>query len=471
MSGSGNADSPEPGAPLWHGRLGHDPAGELWEFTTSLPFDVRLAADDVEGSLAHVGMLVQVGLLDASEQESVETALRRVGDELADGTFVFAPTDEDIHTAVERRVTELAGPAGAKLHTGRSRNDQVALDLRLYLRREGRRVAAAVHALQEVLVRRATDAGEAALPGYTHLQRAQPVLLAHHLLAHFWALARDLDRWRDALERMDVSPLGAGALAGSSLPVDPAISAASLGFPATFDNSLDAVSDRDFVAEALFVLALTQVHLSRLGEEIVLWSSAEFGFLHLADEHATGSSMLPQKKNPDTAELARGRTGRLIGNLTAVLVMLKGLPLAYNRDLQDDKEPLFDSLDGCHLALSALTGLLDTCSFDTDRMADASGDPLGVATDLAEHLVRGGMPFREAHAVVGELVRRSLETGTPLAELAAADDRLAGTESLFEPGAGVRARTSPGGAGPEPVAVQLAAAGARLDEQWAWLEG
>ena len=309
--------------PLWHGRFAEAPADDLLVFTSSLAFDRRLAADDIAGSRAHVAMLARVGLLDAEEADGVTTALDRVATELAEGTFEFAPTDEDIHTAVERRVTELAGPAGAKLHTGRSRNDQVALDLRLFVRREGRAITGAVHRLQEVLVRRAMGAGEAYLPGYTHLQRAQPVLLAHHLLAHFWAFARDVDRWRDALDRADVSPLGAGALAGSSLPLDPDWVARELGFARRFENSLDAVSDRDFVAEALFVAALTQTHLSRLGEEIVLWSSEEFGFVHLADAYSTGSSMLPQKKNPDIAELARAGAGRVVGDLTGVLATLK----------------------------------------------------------------------------------------------------------------------------------------------------
>src|SRR5438093_1858842 len=300
-------------------------------------------------------------------------ALETVEHELTEGSFAFAASDEDIHTAIERRVTELAGDAGAKLHTGRSRNDQVATDLRLYVRREGRIVARAIHALQAVLVRQAADAGDDAyLPGYTHLQRAQPVLLAHHLLAHFWALSRDVDRWRDCLHRVDVSPLGAGALAGSSLPLDPEFVANELGFSGAFANSLDAVSDRDFVAEALFVATLTQVHLSRIGEEIVLWSSEEFGFLRLADAFSTGSSMLPQKKNPDIAELARGKAGRLIGNLAGFLATLKGLPLAYNRDLQEDKEPLFDSVDQVRAALRALAGLLRTASFDTDRMRAAA---------------------------------------------------------------------------------------------------
>jgi argininosuccinate lyase len=296
------------------------------------------------------------------------------------------------------------------------------------------------------------------------------VLLAHHLLAHFWALSRDFDRWRDTLARLDVSPLGAGALAGSSLPLDPESTAAFLGFAHPFENSLDAVSDRDFVAEALFVLALTQVHLSRIGEEIVLWSSEEFGFVRLADAYSTGSSMLPQKKNPDIAELARGKAGRLIGNLTGLLATLKGLPLAYNRDLQEDKEPLFDSLDTCANTLTAMTGLFETVEFVPDRMRLAADTAASAATDLAEALVRQGLPFREAHAAVGALVRQAVERGVGLEELVMTDPRL-GPDSLalLEPGQAVRRRTSPGGAGPEPVAVQFDAARARLREQADWL--
>ena len=457
--------------PLWHGRFGEEPADELLAFTSSLAFDRRLASDDITGSRAHVAMLARVGLLTDDEAAAVTAALDTAEKELADGSFVFAPTDEDIHTAVERRVTELAGAAGAKLHTGRSRNDQVALDLRLFLRREGRAVAVAVHRLQEVLVRRAGDAGDTYLPGYTHLQRAQPVLLAHHLLAHFWAFARDVDRWLAALDRADVSPLGAGALAGSSLPLDPGGVASELGFERRFENSLDAVSDRDFVAEALFTATLTQVHLSRLGEEIVLWASEEFGFVRLADAYSTGSSMLPQKKNPDIAELARGGAGRLIGDLTGVLATLKGLPLSYNRDLQGDKEPLFDALDTCGRALAAMAGLLDSVEFAAERMQAAADGATSAATDLAELLVQQGVPFREAHQVVGELVREADERGLALEDLVAAEPRL-GREALavLEPGEAVRRRTTPGGAGPEPVRDQLAAARTRLDEQRAWLD-
>ena len=457
--------------PLWHGRFAEEPAEELLAFTSSLDFDRRLAGDDIAGSRAHVAMLGRVGLLADEEVAAVTTALDTVDKELAEGTFAFAPTDEDIHTAIERRVTDLAGPGGAKLHTGRSRNDQVALDLRLFLRRQGRAVAAAVHELQGVLVHRATDAGDTYLPGYTHLQRAQPVLLAHHLLAHFWAFGRDFDRWRDALERADVSPLGAGALAGSSLPLDPDDVARELGFGRRFENSLDAVSDRDFVAEALFVAAMTQSHLSRLGEEIVLWASEEFGFVRLADAYSTGSSMLPQKKNPDIAELARGGAGRVIGDLTGLLATLKGLPLAYNRDLQGDKEPLFDALDTCTGALRAVAGLVDTAEFVPARMQTAADDAASAATDLAELLVRQGVPFRDAHHAVGELVRQAAERDIALEELVMTDPRLGPDAlTLLEPGEAVRRRTTPGGAGPEPVRHQLAAARARLDEQGARLE-
>ena len=342
---------------LWQGRLGGRMAEEVARLSVSVGFDAELAPDDIEGSRAHVRGLGKVGLLTDEEVSELLDALERVGAELAEGSFVFAPGDEDVHTAVERRVTELAGEAGPKLHTGRSRNDQVATDLRLWCRRSLVAVAEDVVALCEVLARRAAEAGDAYLPGYTHLQRAQPVLLAHHLLAHGWALARDVDRLVTTVDRLDVSPLGAGALAGSSLPLDPDFVAEELGFSARFENSLDAVSDRDFVAEALFDLALLGVHLSRMGEEIVLWSSEEWGFCVLDDAFATGSSMLPQKKNPDVAELARGKSGRLIGHLAGLLATLKGLPLTYNRDLQEDKEPLFDAVRQSHLVLQALRGL------------------------------------------------------------------------------------------------------------------
>ncbi|HEX6568888.1 MAG TPA: argininosuccinate lyase [Acidimicrobiales bacterium] len=449
---------------LWHGRFAGGPADDLLAFTVSLGYDRRLAADDLTCSRAHVRGLARAGILAADEADVVLAALDRVEDELRTGAFTFQPTDEDIHTAIERRVTALAGPAGAKLHTGRSRNDQVATDLRLWAKRELGEVARRVVGLQRTLLDRAGDAGPTYLPGYTHLQRAQPVLLAHHLLAHGWALARDVDRLLDCRRRLDVSPLGAGALAGSSLPLDPDGTADDLGFAGRFENSLDAVSDRDFVAEAVFGLALLAVHLSRMGEEVVLWSSDEFGFARLDDAYSTGSSMLPQKKNPDIAELARGKAGRVIGDLTGLLATLKGLPLSYNRDLQEDKEPLFDAVDQVSLALSAMTGLYGTLTFGVERMQEAADSPYAAATDLAELLVDRGTPFRDAHALVGALVRDSLERHVPLAELVEAHPGL-GAEgaALLEPGRAVTRRTTPGGAGPDAVADQLGRFARRLD--------
>ena len=441
---------------LWERRLGEQPADALMAFTASLAFDRRLAADDIAGSRAHVRGLHRAGIVTEEEMGILLAALNRVEDELADGTFKFLPSDEDIHTAIERRVSEIAGPPGGKLHSGRSRNDQVATAVRLFTKRQLTEVARGIVALQEVLYERARTAPDAYLPGYTHLQRAQPVLLAHHLLAHAWALSRDVDRIFDTRGRMDVSPLGAGALAGSSLPLDPEEVAEDLGFAHRFENSLDAVSDRDFVAEALFDLALLGVHLSRLGEEIVLWSSEEFGFLQLDDAYATGSSMLPQKKNPDVAELARGKAGRLIGHLTGFLATLKGLPFAYNRDLQEDKEPLFDAVDQAQLALSALAGLMATARFNFERMSEAADSEGVAAVDLAEYLVAKGVPFREAHGLVAGLVRDALERHVPLAELVDAHPDLgAEAVALLEPGVAVTRRTSPGAAGPEAVADQL----------------
>ena len=459
-------------ATLWHGRFEGGPADALQALNDSLPFDRRMFREDIAGSRAHVSMLARVGLLDSADAGAVLEALDTTEAELADGSFAFAASDEDIHTAVERRVTELAGEAGARLHTGRSRNDQVATDLRLWTMRELGDIARLVGRLQATLASRADDAGEAYLPGYTHLQQAQPVLLAHHFLAHGWALARDVDRLLDAIGRTDVSPLGAGALAGSSLPLDPDGVASDLGFSARFENSLDVVGDRDFVAEALFSLALLGVHLSRIGEEVILWSTAEFGFVGLDDAFSTGSSMLPQKKNPDIAELARGKAGRLIGNLTGLLTTLKGLPLAYNKDLQEDKEPLFDACDTVRLTLPALEGLVSTLELRTDRMAEAADSPFAAATDLAEYLVVSGMPFREAHAVVGAHVRTALAGEASFAELVAGDERLgAEAVALLAPGAAVRRRTTPGGAGPGPVAVQRVRFAERLADQEARLAG
>ncbi len=452
------------GSTLWHGRFEGGPDQALMAYTASLPFDQRLWHDDITGSRAHVRGLARVGLLTGAEADQVLDALARVHEEMAEGRFEYLASDEDIHTAVERRVTELAGAAGAKLHTARSRNDQVATDLRLWCKRELVEVARGLYDLQQVLLTRAIESHDTYLPGYTHLQRAQPVLLAHHLLAHGWALGRDVDRLLATVDRLDVSPLGAGALAGTSLPIDPAGTAADLGFGRAFENSLDAVGDRDFVAEALFDLSLVGVHLSRMGEEWVLWTSEEFGFATLDDGFATGSSMLPQKKNPDIAELARGKAGRLIGNLTALLATLKGLPLAYNRDLQEDKEGLFDSVDQINLAVAALTGMIATASFHEDAMRSAADADVTAATDLAEYLVRNGTPFRDAHAIVGQLVRRHLAGEGPLGDLAAAEID-ADAAALVGDGVGVRHRTSAGAGGPAALQAQMAAYRAMLDDE------
>jgi argininosuccinate lyase len=445
--------------------MGVPPAEDMMAFTASLSFDRRLAPSDIEGSMAHVKGLERAGIIDENELTILLEALQRTGDELSAGVFEFQPGDEDIHTAIERRVRELADDTGAKLHTGRSRNDQVATALRLYVRHELASVAGLILELQRTLQHRAEDAGQAYLPGYTHMQRAQPILLAHQLLAHGWQLSRDVDRILATLQRMNVSPLGAAALAGSSLPLDPDLVAAELGFSGRFENSLDAVSDRDFLAEALFDLAMIGVHLSSIGEELVIFATEEFGFIRLDDAWATGSSMLPQKKNPDVAELARGKAGRLVGHLVGFLTTLKGLPLAYNRDLQEDKEPFFDASDQVSLALVAVEGLLATVVFDTEAMQAAADGSSMAAVELAEWLVAHGMPFRDAHGVVGALVRESVERHVPMAELIASHpafepDALA----LLEPVVALRRRRTPGGAGPESVAIQLDRFGARIRE-------
>jgi argininosuccinate lyase len=400
------------------------PAPAMMAFTESASFDRELWRDDLDGSRAHVRGLGHTGVLDETDVSKLLRALDEVGAEFSSDRFEFVAGDEDIHTAIERRVTELAGDAGAKLHTARSRNDQVATALRLYTRRRIGEVVGSVLDLCETLRERAARVEGVALPGYTHLQRAQPVALAGQLLAHGWALTRDVDRLLDTRRRLDVSPLGAGALAGSSLLTDPEWVAGELGFAGHFENSIDAVADRDFVAETLFDLALLGVHLSRLGEEFVVFSTSEFGFYRLDDAWSTGSSMLPQKKNPDIAELARGKAGRLIGHLTGFLATLKGLPFAYNRDLQEDKEPLFDAFGQVFRALVALRGLVETVEFDEEAMGRAAADPALYAVDLAEWLVERGMPFRRAHGLVGDLVRRAREADKPLAELVLAEPAL-----------------------------------------------
>ncbi|HAX05841.1 MAG TPA: argininosuccinate lyase [Acidimicrobiaceae bacterium] len=446
------------GKTLWHGRFEGDASQALRELNDSLPFDRRMYREDIAGSRAHVEMLGDVGLLEADELRDILEALDVVEAEITEGTFEWAEDDEDIHTAVERRATEIT-PSAAKIHTGRSRNDQVANDVRLVTLSEIDSLVGVLGSLSDCLLRRAENAHENGwyLPGYTHLQRAQPVGLAHHLAAYCWMLMRDIDRLQETRRRADVSVLGAGALAGSALPIDPHLVAEKLGFSSVFNNSLDAVSDRDFVADLLYSLSVVGVHLSRLGEEICLWASSEFNFVELDDAFSTGSSMMPQKKNPDIAELARGKAGRLLGNLTGFLATQKGLPLTYNKDLQEDKEPLFDSCDTVRLTAVALTGMIETLKFNSTSMKDSADSPYAAATDLADFLVEKGVPFRMAHSVIAGLVRESLENGDDLVSLVTAHEDLGpDAAELLAPGVGSR-RDSHGGAGPEAVLSQLKA--------------
>jgi argininosuccinate lyase len=422
-------------------------AASLWELSESYSFDHVLYAHDIMGTKAHVQGLASAGLLSDDECKLLLDTLDIIYQEFESGAFVRLESDEDIHTAIERRATELAGETGAKIHTARSRNDQVATTLRLFTRDAVTKVAQSVLELIAALSDVGAKYPHAYLPGYTHLQRAQPVLLTHHLDAHAWALLRDVDRLVDTRERLNVSPLGAGALAGTSLPIQPALTAELLGFREAFANSMDAVSDRDFVAETLFDVAMVGIHLSRMGEELVLWTSSEFHFATLGDDFTTGSSMLPQKKNSDVAELARGKTGRLVGNLTGLLVTLKGLPLSYNRDLQEDKEPLFDSVHQVLLILSALSGAYRSMVFDEEHALLAAKDPNLVAIDLAERLVLAGVPFRKAHEQVGQLVAEADRRGVTLFDVVQERNEYLDSRDLFVPGASLDSRTSPGASG------------------------
>jgi len=439
---------------LWAGRFSASMDETLWHLSESYSFDHVLFEHDLRGSAAHVQALAAVGLLSEIECATLLATLEEIRVEFESGTFVRAPSDEDVHTAIERRATELAGDVGAKLHTGRSRNDQVATTLRLFTRDALGEIVRAGLTLVDVLVGIGEENEHAYLPGYTHLQRAQPVLLSHHLNAHAFSLLRDVDRLLDARDRLNISPLGAGALAGTSLPLDPAVAAKILSFDAPFANSMDAVSDRDFVAESLFDVALMGVHLSRMGEELVLWTSSEFNFASLGDEFTTGSSMLPQKKNSDVAELARAKSGRLIGNLTGLLVVLKGLPLSYNRDLQEDKEPLFDSVRQILLVLRAMSGAYGSMTFHDVVAKAAANDQFLVAIDLAEELVAEGLPFRQAHEKVGKLVAEAVASRRPFRDVVAATPDVHQFTHLFDDGVALNRRRSPGASGPGTSAEQ-----------------
>src|SRR5215467_4245417 len=462
---------------LWGGRFESGPAEALARLSVSVQFDWRLAAYDLLASRAHARVLHRAGLLDEAELARLLAALDDLDKACRTGRFRPAATDEDVHTALERGLLERAGSLGGKLRAGRSRNDQIATDLRLYLRDQARLVVSRLTELETALMDQAERHLGTPAPGMTHLQHAQPVLLAHQLLAHVQAFARDAGRLRDWDRRAAVCPLGAGALAGSSLPLDPETVAAELGFTSAFSNSIDAVSDRDFAAEFCFAAALLSVHLSRLGEEIVLWSSHEFGWVEIDDAYATGSSIMPQKKNPDVAELARGKAGRLIGGLTGLLATLKALPLTYNRDLQEDKEPVFDAVDTLLLVLPAMAGLIATLRINSQRLAAGAAAGFALATDLAELLVRRGVPFREAHEVVGHLVVWCQVHDCELADVSDADLARVSPhltpdvrEVLTVPGA-LAARHSPGGTAPDRVAEQLAQLRSMVAEQAAWAAG
>jgi len=447
----------------WSGRFETPTAPLVEAFTTSLAIDRRLYPYDVRGSLAHVRGLVRAGLLSAREGVRIERGLRRVERELDGEAFEFLPSDEDIHMAIERRLTELVGPVGGKLHTGRSRNDQVALDFRLWILDACERLATHVTALEHVLVDVAERNVDVVMPGYTHLQRAQPVLVAHHLLAYREMLRRDRGRLEDCRARADELPLGAGALAGAGFGIDRRALAKDLGFARVARNSLDAVADRDAAAELLGACAILAVHLSRFGEEIVLWASDEFGFVELPDAFATGSSMMPQKKNPDVAELVRGRAGGVIGALVALLTTLKGLPLAYNRDLQEDKGVVFGAVDTTERCVEVMAAMVPALRLRPDRMLAAS-DGLTLATDVADRLVERGIPFRQAHEIVGALVRHCLATGTHLRDVDART--LRGISPALDrrivadltPATSLARRRAIGGTAPREVRRQLARA-------------
>ncbi|MDN5343940.1 MAG: argininosuccinate lyase [Clostridia bacterium] len=406
---------------LWGGRFTRTTDHLMEDFHSSISFDQRLYKEDIAGSIAHARMLAAVGLITPAEGETIIKGLEEIRADIAAGRVTFDVGAEDIHMNIEKLLTERIGAAGKKLHTARSRNDQVALDLRLYLKEEIPAVKQLLASLQQVLVDLAAQHLDTVMPGYTHLQKAQPVTLAHHLLAYFEMFHRDQQRLEGCLARVDVMPLGAGALAGTTLPIDREMVARELGFREISANSLDAVADRDFVVEFLAAASLIMMHLSRLAEEIILWSSEEFGFIELDDAYSTGSSMMPQKKNPDVAELVRGKTGRVYGHLIGMLTVLKGLPLAYNKDLQEDKEALFDALDTVKGCLMVFAPMLKTARFRVERMQAGASSGFAAATDVAEYLVRKGLPFREAHAVVGALVLHCLQEGRDFQDLSLAE--------------------------------------------------
>ncbi len=446
---------------LWGGRFSDGPADAVFALSRSVHFDWRLAPYDLRSSLAHLEILEDSGLLPKDVAGKIRGALHELIAEVASGVFAPEAADEDVHSALERGLTQKLGDIGGSLRAGRSRNDQVTTDLRLYAIDHMLEVSHQIITLQNALISKASEYIDAPAPGFTHLQHAQPVLFGHELAKHVHAFARDIDRIHDWLERTSVSPLGSGALAGSSLPLAPEKTAAILGFNKSAGNSIDAVSDRDYVAEALFILAMVGSHLSRIGEEWCIWATTEFGWAQVADAYSTGSSIMPQKKNPDMAELARGKSGRLVGNLTALLTTLKGLPFAYNRDLQEDKEPLFDSIDTVLLVLPAVTGMVATTSFDREKMALAAPLGFSLATEIADYLVRAGVPFAHAHEAAGKCVALCESSGRQLHQLTDSEfthihpSLLPTVRDVLTVQGALASRTTFGGTSPQSFKVQM----------------
>ena len=446
---------------LWGGRFAQGPEDSVFALSRSVHFDWRLAPYDLRSSLAHLAILKKSDLISSKDAEAIQIALKELMTEVSEGSFVPQDGDEDVHSALERGLTEKLGPVGGALRAGRSRNDQVTTDLRLFAIDHMLEIAALISQLQIAILEKASEYVNDPAPGFTHIQHAQPVSFGHELAKHAHAFARDLDRINDWLSRTSVSSLGAGALAGSSLALEPAFTANNLGFNSTFANSIDAVSDRDYVAEALFVFAMVGNHLSRIGEEWTIWSSQEFAWAKVADAYSTGSSIMPQKKNPDMAELARGKSGRLVGNLMSVLTMLKGLPFAYNRDLQEDKEPLFDSIDTLLLVLPAVTGMIATTDFDREKMALAAPTGFSLATEIADYLARKNVPFAQAHHAAGKCVAMCEATGRQLHQLTDEDFLSAhpsldgGVREVLTVHGALNSRTTSGGTAPTLVAQQI----------------
>lgn len=446
---------------LWGGRFAQGPEDSVFALSRSVHFDWRLAAYDLRSSMAHLAVLKKSGLLAAKEADAINAALRELATQVADGSFAPIDTDEDVHSALERGLTEKLGAVGGALRAGRSRNDQVTTDLRLFSIDHMLEIATLITHLQSAILEKAAEYVNDPAPGFTHIQHAQPVSFGHELAKHAHAFARDLDRINDWLTRTSVNSLGAGALAGSSLTLDPAFTAKNLGFDSTFANSIDAVSDRDYVAEALFICAMIGNHLSRIGEEWTLWSSQEFAWAKVADAYSTGSSIMPQKKNPDVAEMARGKSGRLVGNLMSVMTMLKALPFAYNRDLQEDKEPLFDSIDTLLLVLPAVTGMIATTDFDREKMALAAPTGFSLATEIADYLAKKNVPFAQAHEAAGKCVSLCESSDRQLhqltnSELLAVHPELDGeVRELLTVHGALSSRTTAGGTAPTLVAQQI----------------